>query len=59
MNWTEGKYFEVSPGDEVKCAVDVQMYNKLPENEKQYALSLISPVVGNHQKWKTAVWSSI
>lgn len=37
MNWTEGKYFEVLPEKEVKSADDVQMYNKLPENEKQYS----------------------
>lgn len=30
--------FEVSPEEEVKCADDVQMYNKLPQNEKEYVL---------------------
>lgn len=38
MNWTEGKDFEILPEEEVTCAEDVQMYSKLPENEKQYAL---------------------
>lgn len=43
MHWIEGKYFEVLPEEEVQCTDNVQMYNKLPENEKQYALSTDQP----------------
>ena len=37
------------------------LYNKLPENEKQYALFTDGScrLVGKHQRWKAAVWSPI
>ncbi|GAB0197905.1 hypothetical protein GRJ2_002255900 [Grus japonensis] len=34
----EGKDFGMSPEEEVTCAEEDTPYNKLPENEKQYAM---------------------
>ena len=61
MDWPEGKDFGVSPEEEVMCAEEASLYNKLPENEKQYALFSDGSchIVGKHQRWKAAVWSPI
>jgi len=37
MDWPAGKDFGIS-SEEVTCAEETPLYNKLPENEKQYAL---------------------
>jgi len=36
--WPEVKDFGILPEEEVAHAEDAPLYNKLPENEKQYAL---------------------
>ncbi|KAK4825180.1 hypothetical protein QYF61_024660 [Mycteria americana] len=61
MDWPEGKDFRISPEEEVTRAEEAPLYNKLPENEKQYALSTDGSccLVGKHQRWKAAVWSPI
>ncbi|KAK4831871.1 hypothetical protein QYF61_019883 [Mycteria americana] len=38
MDWLEGKDFRISPEEEVTRAEEAPLYNKLPENEKRYAL---------------------
>ncbi|KAK4812753.1 hypothetical protein QYF61_018302 [Mycteria americana] len=38
MDWPEGKDFRVLPEEEVTHAEEAPLYNKLSENEKQYAL---------------------
>ncbi|KAK4806782.1 hypothetical protein QYF61_005578 [Mycteria americana] len=38
MDWPEGKDFRISPEEGVTRAEEAPLYNKLPENEKQYAL---------------------
>ncbi|KAK4825601.1 hypothetical protein QYF61_001281, partial [Mycteria americana] len=38
MDWPKGKDFGILPEEEVLHAEEVPLYNKLPENEKQYAL---------------------
>ncbi|KAK4810971.1 hypothetical protein QYF61_014443 [Mycteria americana] len=38
MDWPEGKVFRISQEEEVTRAEEAPLYNKLPENEKQYAL---------------------
>ena len=42
-------------------AEEAPLYNKLPENEKQYALFTYGSchIIEKHQRWKTAVWSPI
>ncbi|KAK4810804.1 hypothetical protein QYF61_008776 [Mycteria americana] len=59
-DWPEGRNFGVSP-EEVTCAEEAPLYNKLPENEKQYALFTDGSchIVGKHRRWKAAVWSPI
>ncbi|GAB0207492.1 hypothetical protein GRJ2_003214900 [Grus japonensis] len=49
----------MSPEEEVTHAEEAPLYNKLPENEKQYALFTDGScrIVGKHQRWKAAVWS--
>lgn len=44
---------------EVTRAQESPLYNKLPENEKQYALFTDGSchIVGKHQSWKVAMWS--
>ena len=37
-DWPEGKDFGMSPEEEVAWAEEAPLYNKLPENERQYAL---------------------
>ncbi|KAK4808526.1 hypothetical protein QYF61_009829 [Mycteria americana] len=61
MDWPEGKDFGISPEEEVTRAEEAPLYNKLPENEKQYALFTDGScrIVGKHQRWKAAVWSRI
>lgn len=43
----------------VTRAQEAPLYNKLPENKKQYALFTDASchIVGNHQKWEAAIWS--
>ncbi|KAK4832852.1 LOW QUALITY PROTEIN: hypothetical protein QYF61_025872 [Mycteria americana] len=38
MDWPEGTDFGILPEEEVTHAEEASLYNKLPENEKQYAL---------------------
>ncbi|KAK4825383.1 hypothetical protein QYF61_027149 [Mycteria americana] len=61
MDCPEGKDFGISPEQEVTRAEETPLYNKLPENEKQYALFTDGScrVVGKHRRWKAAVWSPI
>ncbi|KAK4806727.1 hypothetical protein QYF61_007525 [Mycteria americana] len=61
MDWPEGKDFGISPEEEVTRAEEAPLYNKLPENEKQYALFTDGScrIVGKHRRWKAAVWSPI
>ncbi|KAK4810628.1 hypothetical protein QYF61_007365 [Mycteria americana] len=61
VDWPEGKDFGISPEKEVTHAEEAPLYNKLPENEKQYALFTdgSSRIVGKHRRWKAAVWSPI
>ncbi|XP_074934140.1 uncharacterized protein LOC142049879 [Phalacrocorax aristotelis] len=59
MDWPEGKGFGISPEEEVTRAEEAPLYNKLPEDEKQYALFTDGScrLVGKHRRWKAAVWS--
>ncbi|KAK4826729.1 hypothetical protein QYF61_010982, partial [Mycteria americana] len=58
MDWPEGKDFGISPEEEVTCAEEAPLYNKLLENEKQYALFTDGSCrKGKHRRWKAAVWS--
>ncbi|KAK4826310.1 hypothetical protein QYF61_007157, partial [Mycteria americana] len=61
MDWLEGKDFRILPEEEVTCAEEAPLYNKLQENEKYYALFIDGScrIVGKHRTWKTAVWSPI
>ncbi|KAK4810487.1 hypothetical protein QYF61_004267 [Mycteria americana] len=61
MDWPEGKDLGISPEEEVTRAEEAPLYNKLPENEKQYALFADGScrIVGKHRRWKAAVWSPI
>ncbi|KAK4810873.1 hypothetical protein QYF61_013281 [Mycteria americana] len=61
MDWPEGKDCGISPEEEVTRAEEAPLYNKLPENEKQYALFTDGScrIVGKHRRWKAAVWSPI
>ncbi|GAB0206701.1 hypothetical protein GRJ2_003135700 [Grus japonensis] len=58
-DWPEGKDFGMSPEEEVTRAEEAPLYNKLPENEKQYALFTDGSccIMGKHRRWKAAVWS--
>ena len=58
-DWPEGKDFGISPEEEVMHAEEAPLYNKLPENERQYALFTDGSccIVGKHRRWKAAVWS--
>ncbi|KAK4806944.1 hypothetical protein QYF61_027311 [Mycteria americana] len=60
MDQREGKDFRISP-EEVTRAKEAPLYNKLPENEKQYALFTDGSccIVGKHWRWKAAVWSPL
>ncbi|KAK4815961.1 hypothetical protein QYF61_010455 [Mycteria americana] len=57
MDWPEGKDFGISPEEEMTCAEEAPLYNKLPENEKQYALFTDGSccLVGRHRRWKAVV----
>jgi len=59
MDWPEGKYFRMSPEEEATRPEEVSLYNKLPANEKQYALFTGGSfcIVGKYQRWKAAVWT--
>ncbi|KAK4825191.1 hypothetical protein QYF61_024671, partial [Mycteria americana] len=56
MDWPEGKDFRISPEEEVMRAEEAPLYNKLSEDEKQYALFTDGSchLVGKHQRWKAA-----
>ncbi|GAB0207556.1 hypothetical protein GRJ2_003221300 [Grus japonensis] len=58
-DWPEGKDFGISSEEEVMHAEEAPAYNKLPENEKPYALFTDGScrIVGKHRRWKAAVWS--
>ncbi|GAB0202684.1 hypothetical protein GRJ2_002734000 [Grus japonensis] len=58
-DWPEGKDFGKSPEEEVTHAEEAPPYNKLPEDEKPYALFTDGSchIVGKHRRWKAAVWS--
>ena len=58
MDWTEDRDFGAFP-EEVGRAQEAPPYNELPEDERGYALFTDGScrVVGNHRKWKVAVWS--
>ncbi|GAB0210089.1 hypothetical protein GRJ2_003474700 [Grus japonensis] len=58
MDWPEGRDFGALP-EEVARAQEAPPYNELPEDERHYALFTDGSchVVGNHRKWKAAVWS--
>ncbi|GAB0207149.1 hypothetical protein GRJ2_003180500 [Grus japonensis] len=47
------------PEEEVTRAEEASPYNKLPKNEKPYALFTDGSclIVGKHRRWKAAVWS--
>ncbi|KAK4810808.1 hypothetical protein QYF61_008780 [Mycteria americana] len=60
VDWPEGKDLGILPEEEeVTRAEEAPLYNKLPENEKQYALFTDGScrIVGKHRRWKAAVWS--
>ncbi|KAK4817261.1 hypothetical protein QYF61_005474 [Mycteria americana] len=61
MDWPEGKDFRISPEEEVMHTEEGPLYNKLSENEKQYALFADRShcIVGKHRRWKAAVWSPV
>ena len=55
-DWPEGWNFGASP-EEMTHAEEALLYNKSPENEKQYALFMDKScqIVGKHWRWKAAV----
>ncbi|XP_075581633.1 chromodomain-helicase-DNA-binding protein 1-like [Pelecanus crispus] len=57
MDWPEGGDFGASL--KLTHAQEAPLYNKLPENEKQYNLFTYGScgIVGKHRRWKAAVWS--
>ncbi|XP_071597593.1 uncharacterized protein [Heliangelus exortis] len=61
MDCPEGRCFKALPEETTLYthAREPPPYNKLPENEKQYALFIDGTcrIVGEHWKWKAAVWS--
>ena len=61
MDWPGGKDFGASPDECVTRADKAPLYNKMPENEKQYALFTDGScrIVGKQRSWKAAVWSPI
>ncbi|GAB0192055.1 hypothetical protein GRJ2_001670800 [Grus japonensis] len=58
-DWPEGKDFRISPKEKVMHGEEAPLYNKLPENEKQYVLftNVYCHIAGKHRRWKAAVWS--
>ncbi|GAB0204239.1 ribonuclease H-like [Grus japonensis] len=58
-DWPEDKDFRMMPEEEVTCAEEAPLYNKLPENEKQYVVFTDGSccIMGKHWRWKAAVWS--
>ena len=58
--WPEGKDFGIAPEEEVTHAEEAPLYNKQPEDKKEYALftDVSCRIVGKQQRWKAAVWSS-
>ncbi|GAB0207580.1 hypothetical protein GRJ2_003223700 [Grus japonensis] len=59
VDWPEGRDFGALP-EEVARAQEAPPYNELSEDERCYALFTDGSgrVVGNHRKWKAAVWSA-
>ena len=60
-DWTEGKDFRMSVEEEVMHTEEAPLHNKLPENEKQYALFTDGSccIVGKYWMWKAAVWGPV
>ncbi|KAK4819771.1 hypothetical protein QYF61_011371 [Mycteria americana] len=58
IDWPEGKDFRILPEEEVARAEEAPLYNKLPENEKHYALFTDGSrrIVQKHRRWKAAGW---
>ncbi|KAK4807063.1 hypothetical protein QYF61_018404 [Mycteria americana] len=58
MDWPEGRDFGALP-EEVAHDREAPPYNELSEDERHYAVftDRSCRVVGNHRKWKAAVWS--
>lgn len=61
MDLPKGKDFGTSPEEKVTSAEEALLCNKLPENEKKYALFTDGSycIVGKHQRWMAAVRSPI
>jgi len=59
MDWPEGKDFGAPPEKKVTRAEGAPLYNKMPEEKKEYALFTDGScrIVGKQQRWKAAVWS--
>jgi len=58
IDWPKSKDFRMSSEQKVTGAEEAPPYNKLPENEKQYALFMDGSchIVIKQQRWKAAVW---
>ncbi|KAK4810791.1 hypothetical protein QYF61_008763 [Mycteria americana] len=58
VDWPEGSDFRALP-EEVARAQEAPPYNELSEDERHYSLFTDGSChfVGNHRKWKAAVWS--
>ncbi|KAK4822913.1 hypothetical protein QYF61_023276, partial [Mycteria americana] len=58
MDWPEGRHFGALP-EEVAHAQEAPLYNELSEDGRHHALFTDGSccIVGNHRKWKAAVWS--
>lgn len=61
MDWPEDKDFRMLPEDEVMHAQEGTLYNKLAENEKQYALFTYGScrIVGKHRRRKVVVMAEV
>jgi len=59
MDWPEGKGLDVLPEEQVTRIGEDPLYNKLPENEKLYALFMTGSchIVGKRRRGKAAVWT--
>lgn len=59
MDMPEGKDFGILSEEEVKHKEESLLYDKWPENDNKYALftNESSSIVGEHWRWKAAVWS--
>lgn len=61
MDWPEENDFRMLPEEEVVHAQEGTLYNKLPENEKQYALFTYGPccIVGKHRRRKVVLMAEM